>query len=358
MVNFCCVPKCHSRNTRDKVSFHRFPNPEQQVGLYKSWVQAIKREKFTAQSHTKICGKHFRLEDFVFKGLTGKRRLVPTAVPSLFPDWPTHLQPPASVQSSRRVLKRNGADCDLDETDVDNTCDLSNHDDGSGDGGVNDSAGEAIPEPPEPNKSACGAQNDHGGYAKVLVSSAPDSREAYIRELEQENEILRRKCLSLDMLRRSDDDTRHFTGFETYATFKCVFEYLEPLACRMKYWGDAPSRRPSLSARSNRRERKLELEEEFLAVIVRVRCGYRNRDVATFLGLSPTKFSRIFNTWICQCLMDDVLHDVCKFPSKESIADTLPPCFSAFPTIRIVIDCTLLREYHELIIKRLHLRNK
>ena len=104
----------------------------------------------------------------------------------------------------------------------------------------------------------------------------------------------------------------------------------------MTYWGDTCSR--VIRSTKILQSRTLSLEEEFLAVMVRIRCGYRNQDIAKLFGLSGTRFSRIFNTWVC--LLSDVLHDLCRVPSREVTRATLPPCFAAFPSTRIVIDCT------------------
>ena len=63
-----------------------------------------------------------------------------------------------------------------------------------------------------------------------------------------------------------------------------------------------------------------------------------NQDIAKLFGLSATRFSRIFHTRVC--LLSDVLRDLCRVPSREVTHATLPPCFAAFPSTRIVIDCT------------------
>ena len=59
MVNFCCVPLCHSRSTRDEASFHRFPSKEREPERHVAWVRAIRRENFVMKEHTHVCGLHF-----------------------------------------------------------------------------------------------------------------------------------------------------------------------------------------------------------------------------------------------------------------------------------------------------------
>ena len=58
MVNFCCVPLCHSRSTRDETSF-RFPSKEREPERHVAWVRAIRRENFVVKEHTRVCGLHF-----------------------------------------------------------------------------------------------------------------------------------------------------------------------------------------------------------------------------------------------------------------------------------------------------------
>ena len=120
-----------------------------------------------------------------------------------------------------------------------------------------------------------------------------------MKELEKEPSTFKSSSLCLLFLKSNDDDFRKYTGFQNYTTFKALFEFLEPLATSMYYWG--VNSRPASDSKFStpqqiRCSRKLSLEEEFLAVLVRLKCRFRNSDVARFYDLSPSRFSVIFNT--------------------------------------------------------------
>lgn len=70
---------------------HKFPGPEKQP-----WVP---------NDRSVVCSLHFKPEDYR-EGLK-LRRLKPDAVPSIFPGYPTYLQP--APKKERRPLKRKAA---------------------------------------------------------------------------------------------------------------------------------------------------------------------------------------------------------------------------------------------------------
>ena len=332
MVNFCCVPKCHSRSNREKVSFHRFPSADEEPETREAWLKAIRRANFTVKNFSRVCGKHFSPSDFV---VGAKRKtLREGAVPSIFPDWPRHLQ--CVEKPKRRVPQRAVPDRSVDD-ETSSEKEEESLREGQGDG-----ADEVMSDGERQSKDELTPDiaHDHSFYSKSMNSSrAGADGDDYVRKLEEELKLLRKRVISLDNIKDSDHEILHYTGFSCYRSFKAVFDYVEPFACRMSYWkGQANTgTEPSLS-RYKRRSPILPLEEEFLAVLMRLRTGYRNRDIAKLFGLSPARFSNIFNTWIC--LLSDSLRELCKLPSREVTRDTLPSCFSAFPNTRIVIDCT------------------
>ena len=59
MVNFCCVPKCHSRSNREKVSFHRFPSADEEPETREAWLKAIRRANFTVKKFKSCLWKTF-----------------------------------------------------------------------------------------------------------------------------------------------------------------------------------------------------------------------------------------------------------------------------------------------------------
>lgn len=100
MVQSCAAYGCSNRQD-DGVdrSFHRFPANQD---LRKKWIAVLKRKNFVPGVGSAVCSDHFKASDY--KTNTSRRELQFNVLPSVFPAFPTHLQPPEKVP--RRVLVR------------------------------------------------------------------------------------------------------------------------------------------------------------------------------------------------------------------------------------------------------------
>ncbi|XP_064485864.1 THAP domain-containing protein 6-like [Ornithodoros turicata] len=89
---YCCIPLCRSDSKKKPpgVSFHEIPAD---IDTRKQWLKRIKRDNWVrnaTSNYSKVCSWHFTNTDFV----EGKRRrLKKGALPPVFPDYPSHLQP-------------------------------------------------------------------------------------------------------------------------------------------------------------------------------------------------------------------------------------------------------------------------
>lgn len=102
---YCCVPLCKSDEKKKPagLSFHELPARAR-------WLAAIRRDKWspnTTSCYTKVCSRHFKEEDFIeFK----RRRLKKEAVPSVFEEYPPHLQPKSTpARNTASIDKRVSA---------------------------------------------------------------------------------------------------------------------------------------------------------------------------------------------------------------------------------------------------------
>ena len=80
-------------------------------------------------------------------------------------------------------------------------------------------------------------------------------------------------------------------------------------------------------------------EQEFFLVLVRLRLGLLEEDIASRAGISSSHFSRIWVTWL------DFLHSKFRtypiWPTKACAQQTMPKCFKEiYPSVRVIIDCT------------------
>ncbi|KAH8027340.1 hypothetical protein HPB51_004692 [Rhipicephalus microplus] len=112
---YCCVPLCKSsgRTAASRgISFHEFPITD----VRNLWLKNIHRQAegpgkqpWLPNDRSKVCSLHFRPEDY--RESTKYRRLKPDAVPTLFPDFPTYLQPAPSQPRRPAKRKRVSLDC-------------------------------------------------------------------------------------------------------------------------------------------------------------------------------------------------------------------------------------------------------
>ncbi|XP_070393526.1 streptococcal hemagglutinin-like isoform X1 [Dermacentor albipictus] len=100
----CCVPFCKSTPGPSKTcSFHEFP-----VTMVRfEWLRRIARkatgtsnEPWRPSDRSKVCSLHFREEDF--RRDLKKRRLLPNAVPSIFPGYPPEMQQTRRLSSPQK----------------------------------------------------------------------------------------------------------------------------------------------------------------------------------------------------------------------------------------------------------------
>ncbi|XP_055939658.1 THAP domain-containing protein 2-like [Argiope bruennichi] len=111
MPSACCVPNCKSNYTKNSpnISVFSFPRDE---NTRRAWISAIKRDNFVPTKYSKVCAKHFPENQFLtvreaFNTSTGEliqvpmeyKRLVPGAVPSIFPNLPSYF---SSESKARR----------------------------------------------------------------------------------------------------------------------------------------------------------------------------------------------------------------------------------------------------------------
>lgn len=132
MPSSCCVPLCTQRGGKDSnVSFHEFPYNRPEV--FSVWLQKIRRDFVPKKRVSLVCSNHFTADDYYTDDVRNrigthsragrrsrkKKVLKPTAVPSIFPNYPQHLQPPTKkrrILSERRCSKTDGR-CSSQESD-------------------------------------------------------------------------------------------------------------------------------------------------------------------------------------------------------------------------------------------------
>ena len=110
-MHFCVVFGCKSNSMVDKsVSFFGFPKDQ---GRLKDWIHYCKRDDFKPTKHSKICSKHFTVQQFsrhpdtlAQLGYPGaKAALKDDAVPDV-PIMADKIQPPPTPPTPRGAYEK------------------------------------------------------------------------------------------------------------------------------------------------------------------------------------------------------------------------------------------------------------
>ena len=82
------------------------------------------------------------------------------------------------------------------------------------------------------------------------------------------------------------------------SALRACFDYLGPFVNHLKYWSSSGGTDQSSMKYNTGRKRKLPPLEEFFLVLVRLRLGLLEQDLAYRFGVSQSTISRIVITWI------------------------------------------------------------
>ncbi|XP_053374378.1 uncharacterized protein LOC128546976 [Mercenaria mercenaria] len=326
---YCCVPGCTNAQGRCnrmgmKLSFYSFPKDVKQRKL---WLSMIRRDviddngktvPFEPKSHSRVCSAHF---------VGGSRSSSPVSaayVPSIFPRNST----------LKRQTKRAQA------------------------------AGEDTPKTPKSNKRKKGPEtetsdmagrpkvkrhlnfpesvwettdHDYVKYSNVCVENVQSESKLY--DLEKENEELKAKQLRLENIKDNDEKFQFYTNLPNYAVFAALCNYLKSRTkSGVNYWrGKSTGTSTESPVTSKGPERKFTVEEEIFIVLVKLKTGNFNEDLAQTFDTSQAHISRLFTTWInVLCTELKLLFEMQSNEAEKA------ECYSSFNDLKIVIDCTEL----------------
>ena len=368
----CCVPKCTKKGCQDengsKVSYYKFPNNPISK---RKWIHAIRRDEgkdFTITEWTRVCSRHFRDYDFHIT-LNGRRKLNLNAIPSLF-EW-TRMSPrkrkPRTVHASSASITSHCISSVLDiET---NESENSNcNEDGEFERlseGISSASDSPFSQFRDIETQTASNQIIENTTSDINCRNTPinDDKEKLEQQLlncQRDLKNAELKILSLapnvfNSQRFKDDDSsvRFYTGFPSWRTFICIFNYMNP-GCNgenINYWycNDRDQRETSLNNNTVEtthiklgRQRSLKPVDEFFAVMCRLRQGFREEHLANVFGVSKPTISRILISWINFMYLK--LGQLNIWPSREAVDNFMPEDFKKkYPSTRVIIDCTEIR---------------
>ena len=151
------------------------------------------------------------------------------------------------------------------------------------------------------------------------------------------------RSLIVEKVFKSDANVMRYTGIPSQAMFNALFDMINESGDTVKYWSGQTTATAKFYERNNSKkpgpQRKLLRKEEFLLTMVRLRTGMLISILADIFGISESRVSQIFATWIN--LLSPCLKSLIKWPSKKKVRKHMPSSFRKdFPNTRAIIDCT------------------
>ncbi|XP_046864361.1 uncharacterized protein LOC124458378 [Xenia sp. Carnegie-2017] len=326
----CCVPGC-SDSHRNKPRDFKFYCLPKDLELRKKYDVLIRNDNLkVASPNTRICCDHWE----------GGKKLSRTHLPSVFP-WTVHKEQRREItrasqeKISKHKRKRKNF---MQNYEVDIESEQLQNDQAS-------------------HLQSSATQTDLACFCKAKdhVLLLQDVKKQIIEEqIFLESELLRLTKLleitksnlarqqqrqsrfDIDKYKSSDSDIEFYTGLSNYKMLTFCFNLVEE--SRIDINGDNTDdtqiRRPKLG-----RPRALSCYEEYILVLMRLRLGLFEKDLAHRFGVAVGTVSNIIRKWIK--LLRAKLGSLIRMPERDTIKYYSPPAFKQlFPQVVIVIDCT------------------
>lgn len=178
------------------------------------------------------------------------------------------------------------------------------------------------------------------------VKSAKDTLYKAQREYEilnMENKKLDRhksRQFSVECFKDSPEDISFYTGLSNFESFMCFFRLINPGDCveNIKVWSRSYSSRSSNAGRPH----MLTAKDQLFLVLVRLRLGLFERDLAYRFMVSIATVSRICTTWISFIYLQVGQMDL--WLSRDKVDKAMPAVFKErYPSTRAIIDATEVR---------------
>ncbi|KAM7314879.1 uncharacterized protein LOC115312713 [Ixodes scapularis] len=170
---------------------------------------------------------------------------------------------------------------------------------------------------------------------------------ARILYLEREVALLKEKCsknesstnrFCVEKFKDSDEDFLFYTGLPCYGLFHILLSYLGPASCDMNVEEEGESEQGATRGRPS----SLSTENQLFLVLVRLRLGLFQQDLAHRFNVHQSTVSRLFTAWINFMFLR--LSELSIWSSRSVIDRTMPEGFKQkYPKTRVVIDSTELK---------------
>ena len=150
--------------------------------------------------------------------------------------------------------------------------------------------------------------------------------------------LLQRFCLK--RFEASNSDIQFYTGLPSYPVFMCLNRYLEPLLCYLRLCHSDIKNTSTQTFKP--RARALQSIDKLFLVLIRLRLGLLEQDLAHRFSIGIATVSCICVTWIK--FLDQQLRPLITWPSRAVIDTHMPAQFN-----KILSLCPCYHSLHQNI---------
>ena len=139
-------------------------------------------------------------------------------------------------------------------------------------------------------------------------------------------------------MKDDDGQFQFYTNFPNYHVFTALVEFLKTRCDgNLKYWRGGETNMTESGTGAKGLARKFTFEEELFLVLVKLKTGNFNEDLARSFDTSVAHISRVFSTWInFLCVELKLLFEM------QSSDNEIAECYEAYSNLKVVLDCTEL----------------
>ena len=132
---------------------------------------------------------------------------------------------------------------------------------------------------------------------------------------------------------------KFYTGISTILLFNSLFDLIKPCLPNIIYWRGKNTAAATTKPRTQRKQ-KVGQKDQFLLVLMRLRLGLMNEDLADRFLISPGTCSMIFSTWV-KLLGTLIGNASIVWLQRDTIYQNLPDVFKGkHAKTRCIIDCS------------------
>ncbi|XP_064476273.1 uncharacterized protein LOC135390508 [Ornithodoros turicata] len=369
----CCIPSCKHVQLRNRdVSYHSFPKDP---SLREQWVQAIIQntalpELWQPKPSHKICGAHFNVcgkKQYMDKvpRLLKPGTFIQTCPSQVAQSSPLDVSVEVTVETSFEEVSSMSLEEDVLSSESEHFLSQSDFVDET-EGSEQCSKLEQLSRENEELRSInlCLLQEKadlqksiaelHGTNAanrkelQDLRQKLSAAEEQFLKEqqalssqvLDLERKLVEKEANQERLnptplsIARDTEKLQFYTGFKTVERFKRFYEFV--------HLGYENYRKTcSQGSTKSGRPQRFNLEEQLILVLIRLRVGLLERDLAYRYSTSRAYISEMLSFWTE--FLSEYLSRTPIWPSRETVNDFMPPVFKeSYPSTRVILDCTEL----------------